>query len=246
MQSYSIFVDPRPKLAQGIEAAISSGELTPSTLHLRAGDYLFRSNDNVSSTYYLARGLIRLSSTSASGDTKTVFLHRAGSLIGFQTLQRSSDKTYPSILDAQATAASEIRVLDAVQFRDFLIRHGDLCFEMTCYLFDLLANQTKENVNGSIYPVLNRFAALLLMLAREMGLSLAPAVVPFTNTELANMLGVHTNSITNAISSLRRVECVDRQHGFLVITDFRKLKQIAGDLIADDHDNRGDRDSASR
>ncbi len=238
MQTFSIFVESQPELASGIEQAIESGGLRAQLIHLRTGDYLFRVGDRVSCTYYIYRGLVRLSSTNASGDSKTVFLHRAGSLIGFQTMQDIDVPNPESILDAQATSSCEVYAIDGALFRDFLVAHGDLCFAMARYLFGMLVNQTRESVNGSMYPVLDRFAALLLMLARELRLTLAPAVVPFTNAELAAMLGVHPNSITNAIASLRRVECVERQHGCLVITDFRKLKRIAGDLIGDEHAGR--------
>ncbi|WP_269089548.1 helix-turn-helix domain-containing protein [Senegalimassilia faecalis] len=49
--------------------------------------------------------------------------------------------------------------------------------------------------------------------------------------ELAEMLGVHVNSITNSVSALRKAECVERQRGALVITDFKKLKNVAENLI---------------
>ena len=51
------------------------------------------------------------------------------------------------------------------------------------------------------------------------------------------MLGVHVNSVTNAISQLRKSECVERRHSLLAITDFKKLKAIAEDLIADSSRN---------
>lgn len=252
MESISIFVSPRRRLSAAIEEAIVDGAIACARLNLRPKDALFHSGDEVDTTFYLARGLIRLYSVNDAGDTKTVFLHKAGSLIGFQMLQsddddrssatggetglvmtgRESRGPYKSILNAEATANCEVFALDALQFRDFLKAHGDICFEYARYLFDMLANQTRESVNGSIYPVLERFAALLLTIANELNLPPAPAVVPFTNADLASMLGVHPNSVTNAIAALRRAECVERQHNCLLITDYRKLKRIAGDLIS--------------
>lgn len=234
METTSTFVKPRPKLAQAIEEVIRSGAVQSTPIHLKAGESLFRSGENICRTFYISRGMVRLFSSSPSGDTKTVFLHMAGTLIGFQTLQQTEGDVYPSILNAEATAACDIFALNAAQFRQYLIEHGDVCYEMACYLFDMMADQTRENVNSSIYSVLERFAALLLAIARELNLPQAPAVIPFANAELASMLGVHPNSVTNAIASLRRAECVERQHGCLVITDYRKLKQVAGDLVTQD------------
>ena len=66
---------------------------------------------------------------------------------------------------------------------------------------------------------------------RARGLVQHVAIVPFSNDELAEMLGVHVNSITNSVSALRKAECVERQRGALVITDFKKLKSVAENLI---------------
>ena len=103
---------------------------------------------------------------------------------------------------------------------------------MAQYLFEMMALQTREAVNAAIYPVLQRFSALLLTLMSEFSAAHAPAIVPFSNDDLAEMLGVHVNSITNSISALRKAECVERQRGALVITDFKKLKSVAESLIA--------------
>ena len=45
------------------------------------------------------------------------------------------------------------------------------------------------------------------------------------------MLCVYVNSITNSVSALRKAECVERQRGTLVITDFKKLNSVAEKLI---------------
>ncbi|MBR2834809.1 MAG: Crp/Fnr family transcriptional regulator [Coriobacteriales bacterium] len=233
MEAISIFVQPRQVLTRAVEELIAANTVQNRLIKLHPGEYLFHSGECIEQVFYLSRGMIRLSSTNPSGDMKTVFLHKAGTLIGFQTMQQMEEENneHPSILDAEATAVCEVYALNAAQFRKYLTVHGDICYEFACYLFDMLANQTRESVNGSIYTVLERFAALLLAIARELKLPQAPAVVPFTNSDLASMLGVHPNSITNAITALRKSECVERQHGCLLITDYKKLKQIAGDLV---------------
>lgn len=45
------------------------------------------------------------------------------------------------------------------------------------------------------------------------------------------MLCVYVNSITNSVGALRKAECVERQRDALVITDFKKLKSVAENLI---------------
>ncbi|WP_158539650.1 Crp/Fnr family transcriptional regulator [Gordonibacter sp. 28C] len=231
MEAISLFVQPKPLLSDTIEHGVAEGVLKGRPIRLNPGDYLFREGDDMRDTFYLTRGLVRLYSDTPDGYTKTVFFHKAGTLIGFQGFRPEVDRK-PSILNAKATTKVEAYALDAESFGDYLKAHGEVCYAMAQYLFEMMALQTREAVNASIYPVLQRFSALLLTLAREFNSAQAPAIVPFSNEELAEMLGVHVNSITNSVVALRNADCVERQRGALVITDFRKLKSIAENLIA--------------
>ena len=126
---------------------------------------------------------------------------------------------------------STVIALNATDFEKYLRNNGDVCYEMTRYLFSMLALQTREAVNSSVYAVLQRFAAMLLKLAQELGATNEPALIPFSNAELGEMLGVHVNSINNAISSLRKTGCIDKQRNYLAIIDFKKLTEVADSLV---------------
>ena len=230
MEAISLFVQPKPLLSNTIERITKTGELKATSHVLAPGDYLFREGDDIRSTFYIQRGMVRLCSDTPDGYSKTVFFHKAGTLIGFQGFQHDENRK-PSILNARATTKVELLEIDSVLFGAYLRDHGDVCYAMAQYLFEMMALQTREAVNAAIYPVLQRFSALLLTLMSEFVAAHAPAIVPFSNDELAGMLGVHVNSITNSVSALRKAECVERQHGALVITDFKKLKSVAESLI---------------
>lgn len=231
MEAISLFVQPKPLLSNTIERITKTGELKAASHVLAPGDYLFREGDDIRSTFYIQRGMVRLYSNTPDGYSKTVFFHKAGTLIGFQGFQYDENRK-PSILNARATTKVELLEIDGATFGAYLRDHGDACYAMAQYLFEMMALQTREAVNAAIYPVLQRFSALLLTLMSEFSAAHAPAIVPFSNDELAEMLGVHVNSITNSVSALRKAECVERQRSALVITDFKKLKSVAESLIA--------------
>ena len=230
VEAIDLFVQPKPLLSSTIERIAKTGELRCKQRTLARNDYLFREGDDIRSTFYIQRGMVRLYSDTPDGYSKTVFFHKAGTLIGFQGFQHAEDRK-PSILNARATTTVELLEIDGQVFGEYLREHGDVCYAMAQYLFEMMALQTREAVNAAIYPVLQRFAALLLTLMNEFGAAHAPAIVPFSNDELAEMLGVHVNSITNSVSALRKAECVERQRGALVIADFKKLKSVAENLI---------------
>ena len=231
MEAINLFVRSNPVLRDALEELVRTETIKSSRIRLESGEYLFREDEDIRQTFYISRGLVRLSSNSPDGYSKTVFFHRAGTLIGFQGFQAKEDQKL-AILNAKATSTCELYAFDALAFSEYLKKNGEVCYAMAQYLFEMLALQTRESVNASVYPVLQRFAALLLALARELNMPQAPAMVPFSNGELAEMLGVHPNSITNSINALRKAECVEKQRNTLVIIDFKKLKSVAENLIS--------------
>ena len=228
-QAIHLFVEPQPLLSSTIEGIAKTESCAASNARLPETTTLSE-GDDIRSTFYIQRGMVRLYSDAPDGYSKTVFFHKAGTLIGFQSFQHAEDRK-PSILNARATTTVDLLEIDGQVFGENLREHGDVCYAMAQYLFEMMALQTREAVNAAIYPVLQRFAALLLTLMNEFGAAHAPAIVPFSNDELAEMLGVHVNSITNSVSALRKAECVERQRGALVVTDFKKLKSVAENLI---------------
>ena len=87
------------------------------------------------------------------------------------------------------------------------------------------------NARRRVRHAVHEAQRLTQMRQRARGLVQHVAIVPFSNDELTEMLGAHVNSITNSVSTLRKAECVERQRGALVITDFKKLKSVAENLI---------------
>ncbi len=235
MEAISLFVKPHPVLRDAVEELIRTDSIGYKHVNLPAGQFLFREGELARHTYYIRKGLVRLYSDSVGGTSKTVFFHKAGSLIGFQRFQRLSEN-WPSISNARTTTTCDIFAIDADAFAEHLRHHGDVCYAMSEYLFEQLAMEVRESVNTVTFSILQRFTALLLQLSQEFNLVDAPAIVPFTNAELAEMLGVHPNSITNSVMTLRNAGCVDRQRNCLVILDFDKLRTIAESLLPENGD----------
>ena len=102
MEAINLFVKTQPQLKAAIERIVENGIVRSKTLELDANEYLFHEGEFVRSTFYVKRGLIKLSSDNADGRSKTVFLHKTGTLLGFQDFQDDEERK-PSILNARAS-----------------------------------------------------------------------------------------------------------------------------------------------
>lgn len=261
MEAINLFVQAPPELKIMVEEALQTNSIRHFTTNYEAGDSLFEKGLETRNTFFIHKGLVRLYSTTPDGYSKTIFIHTPGSLVGFQYFQdlpstqanselsptaslsvldqpleaKAQIDCRPSILNAQTMTKATITVINAQDFARYMKSDGEACFIMGKYLFWQLSNQTREAVNASLFSVLQRFAALLLKLTafNSGGNNDAPesSFIPFSNTDLAEMLGVHVNSITNSISSLRKAGCIDKYRGALMIVDREKLQSYASGLV---------------
>lgn len=230
MKAINPFVKPETSFKTTLAKIVTQGTLKTKFLKFNPGDFLFREGDTISNIFYLKRGLVRLYSSTSEGHIKTIFFYTSGALIGFHSFRFSVNNTIP-ILNAQASSKVEAYMIEENCFKEYLKTHGNVCYIILQYLLELAELQTREAVNASIHSVLQRFSALLLILCEEFSSERTPAILPFSNKDFAEMLGVHINSITNAIITLRNADCIERQYGAVAITDLEKLKAIAGSLL---------------
>jgi CRP-like cAMP-binding protein len=231
MEAISLFIRQHKEFSRFIESNLGNGSLPYKKRQIETGGYLFKEGDDAHDTFYITRGLVRLYSVNEEGYTKTLFFHKAKTLIGFQNFREDSR----SILNAVASTPCELLVITASDFRALLLSDAQGSFYMIQYLFEMLASQAREAVNASLYPVLQRLAALLMVLAEEQGSLEPPALIPYSNQELAEILGVHRNSVANAIASLKAAGCVEKKNNGLIIVYFGKLKNIAKGMMPQRH-----------
>lgn len=90
--------------------------------------------------------------------------------------------------------------------------------------------QTNEMLNQSFYVTAQRVPMLLAKLAAERlaeGAAQQTVVLPYSNNDIADMLGVSRNSVTSVISRLQAQGVIEKQRSAIRIIDAQRLVEIA-------------------
>lgn len=174
--------------------------------------------------YYIAEGVVECFKLDRAGRKKVIDRYGAGMYLGYHILR---DDCMPM----STMQCEEDCVLLAIPKDSFFrLLHG--CPEFTDrtirYLFGLLSMQTNEVLNQSFFATAQRVPMLLAELASE-----APveedgvAVLPYGNTEIADMLGVSRNSVTSVMSRLASQGVIAKQRNAIRVIDVDRLVDIA-------------------
>lgn len=228
MEALNAFIRPNRHFSVYLEKQLAEGRISSSLKRFGTGEFLFREGELIEHTFYILKGLVRLFAVNEEGCSKTVFFHKAKTLVGFQTLR---EEDHHSILNAITCTPCELMAISGSDYNKLLQKDAQASYHMTQYLFQMLTLQTREAVNASFYSVFQRLSALLLVLAEEQGMTEPPVTIPYSNQDFAEMLGVHRNSITIALNGLRKAGCIEKKRSGLVIVYFGKLKLIVRDMI---------------
>jgi CRP-like cAMP-binding protein len=217
----NLFIKPSEEFSSGIERWLRSNDFRP--LPYEAGDFLFSQGEDVKHSYYIEHGLVRLYSTSEEGYAKTLFYHKARTLIGYHFYREDTH----SVFNAVACTTCTIYQIPHTRMLETLKSDPIACFNMSIYLFDQLEQAARETVNTALFSTLQRLSALLLALAEEHGSTTPPITVPYSNLELAEMLGVHRNSVNNAMAALKRGGSIEKKSNGLIIVNTKRLSDMA-------------------
>jgi CRP-like cAMP-binding protein len=207
---------------------IFTNSLIPFTKKkIKKDDFIFHPDSPHKYSYYVKTGLIKISAISGEGKEKALFFHEPGSIFGFQNLN------HPKLTITQASAVidSELYQFEYEFFNEFLRNSPDYFSFFLSYIFQMMVLQTQEVINLSLYTTNERLAGLLLILEEENNKdSSINALLPYSNQELASMLGVCRNSISNAIGILHNTQIIEKKRNGVIIKDLNRLKEFASDF----------------
>lgn len=180
------------------------------------GTVLFEEQDCCPELLILLEGYAALYRSSFQGENRVIFLCSKGEVLNEVCLER--EKT--SIC---AKALSDVILLSVpiAKLEELIQQQPKLGYALYCSL----AQKTRRlyhkvgNTNGT-YPIKDRLSALLRKLARDYGIPGENGVTigfELTVNLLSNMLGAKRETVSRALSDLKRCGSITHENGVLTI-----------------------------
>lgn len=183
----------------------------------RKGEVIFRAEERHPFTYHVASGIVRLYLSSEAGAVKTLFYHASGTQFAFQGFKR--DRMTRST--AEAVTDCELLAIDYADLIGFCDDHTEFYMAYIEYLFSIMNSQTEEIASLSFKTGIRRVAHLLYALASE-----GEAAVPYSIDELAEIIGTHRNTVSNALSHLRKLGLLEQGSRPVRVRDAEGLRRF--------------------
>lgn len=160
----------------------------------KAGETIFPTNRADHMLFLVKSGSVRIYRPSVSGrsyDVKTVW---PGTIFGEMPLLGQSMLG----ANAEADEKSEIILITSVDIEMIAAASPTIALNIVRQLGPRLVEAEKQHEQAAFQPVTSRIASLLTKLADQ-----ANQVVGLTHQDMADMLGVYRETVTNALAELK-------------------------------------------
>lgn len=217
-ERFSRFIDNKSyPVVFTTEDLLGNSDLPYKRLLVSKGDIIFQPDECHPYTYHLASGLIRLYLTSSEGAVKTLFYHSEGTQFAFQGFKRDR-KTCTT---AEAITDCELFAIDVGDLIAFCDEHTEYYMAYIEYLFSITSSQTEEIASLSFHTGLSRVVQLLYVLTENNG-----DAITYSIDELAEIVGAHRNTVSNALAHLRKLGLVEKQPRPIIVRDRQGLQAL--------------------
>ena len=195
----------------------------------RAGAALILEGDESKHVFVLLDGSVKIASTAPDGRELLLAVRGAGEVIGeLSALEGGSTSRSASVLALEPVSA---RSIPGPEFVDYLATHPEAMLLLVRGLIGRLHDADRRRVEFGSFDTLNRVARLLAEMAEATGRPAGDGVelgVPLSQEELAGMVSASRESVTRALTTLRRRGLVTTGRKSVVVTDVAALRAFGG------------------
>ena len=195
-----------------------------------SGADIFSKADQANHMFIVAKGRVKIYSSSTGKKRKTFAYMGAGKFFGEMALLDGAERS----ASAQAVEDSRLLVINKKDFRKVLLADPKLSLFLLRTLSDRLRASNEEIENLMFRNVLGRVSKTLVSLAERHGTRFRGGMLigdRYTHQELADLVGTTREPLSRALASLKRAELVSIRHGQFFLRDTRKMKSLIGEVV---------------
>lgn len=190
------------------------------------GTPIYFAGDPTRRLYVVARGKVKLSRHTLSGQDVVLDILASGDFFG--SLTTLGDTHYPDTAQAQTDIC--VLGIDAQAFQSILLQHPAVALAVLQTTTQRLQAAHETIRQLSAYPVERRIAAVLLKLADKLGEPGPEGVLiqsPLTRQELADMTGTTLETASRVLSHFHKAGIIRSGRGWIAIADRDQLAAVA-------------------
>jgi len=181
-------------------------------------EVIFWDGDTPEWFYVVAEGQVKVLKHSSSGKEFIIAFFGPGEMFGEVAV--FENKPYPA--SAQAVTKTRVVGIRRQDFLAFLTNRPQVALRIISVLGGRLRDAQNRLRDIAGERVEQRIASVLLMLSAKVGLTL-----PFTRQELADMVGITTETAIRVMSQLKDRGIIGSSRGKVIILDKEKLRLLS-------------------
>jgi CRP/FNR family transcriptional regulator len=192
-----------------------------------AGAVVFLEGQSPRGVYVLCQGKAKLTTTSADGKTMILKIAQPGEVLGLHAT--ISGKAYE--LTVETLQPSQLTFIGRDDFLRFIRQHGDVCLQAAQHLSrDCQSAYEVVRSIGLSHSAPAKLAKLLLQWAAEAkpANGAVQLRVTLTHEEIAQLIGSSRETVTRALSALRRQGTLQLKGATLTVRNMAALERLAG------------------
>lgn len=190
------------------------------------GTHVFFQDDPMTNIYFINWGKVKIYKTDFNGKEQIMNILKAGDMFPHQGFF-NKDANYPA--HAVVYEETMLAYIPIEDFRKLLITQPDICMKLLQVLSVLIADLQTRLGEKIMNDTREQIIKLLLRLTQSHGEKLDGGKIvlttPFTNQELANMIGSSRESVSRTLSNLRKNKMVLNDRDGHIVIDFPKLHE---------------------
>jgi CRP-like cAMP-binding protein len=193
--------------------------------HFGAGQVLFCEGDDGRDVFVLVNGIVKVVTTSASGNQVILDLASAGSVLG----ELSAIDGQPRSASVEAVTPIEVLVLRIEEFHNFLERQPRAAAELLSVVAARLRMASQRQLEFGSSDALTRLCrCILVMIDRFGGRDESPSVsLPIAQQDLAKLTGLSREAVVKGLRRLRELEWIETSGRSVVVLDLPAVETRA-------------------